>query len=178
MKISPLDIYNREFSKATFGYNTRQVHEFLEEVGAAYEKLLKEVNMLQDENEKLKEKLASQTEMEEKLKKIMLTIQDTAREITEQAHQEADIIIKKAEIKAEKMEMELKERLKEEYKALQSLKESRELIKIRFRTMLQSQLEILDRDDEEKAEVYPDVHIEEDIAAGSLELEDEIENYE
>ncbi|NLM97282.1 MAG: DivIVA domain-containing protein, partial [Halanaerobiaceae bacterium] len=119
MKISPLDIYNREFSKATFGYNTRQVHEFLEEVGAAYEILLKEVNMLQDENEKLKEKLASQTEMEEKLKKIMLTIQDTAREITEQAHQEADIIIKKAEIKAEKMEMELKERLKEEYKALQ-----------------------------------------------------------
>lgn len=167
MKISPLDIYNREFSKATFGYNVKQVDEFMEEIGASYEKMLKDVNILQDENEKLKEKLAGQIEMEEKLKKIMLTIQDTAKEITNQAHQEADTIIKKAEIKAEKMEMELKEKLNEEYKALQSLKESRELFKIRYRTMLKSHLEILERGEKEL-----EAHVEEDIAASKLERED------
>lgn len=166
MKISPLDIYNREFSKAIFGYNVKQVDEFMDEVGVSYERLLKEVNTLQDENEKLKEKLSGQVEMEEKLKKIMLTIQETAKEITNQAHKEADIIIKKAEIKAEKMDREIKEKLNDEYKTLQSLKESRELFKIRYKTMLQSHLEMLEKDEETV------IDTEEDIAIGRLEIED------
>ncbi len=147
MKISPLDIYNHEFGKKTFGYNVQQVDEFLDEIGVAYEKLLKEVNHLQDENEQLKEKLTSQEDMEDKLKNIILTVQETAKEMTNQAHKEADIIIKKAEIKASKIEEKARDKIKEEYTAFQAIKESRELFKIRYKTMLESHLEMLKDDD-------------------------------
>ena len=67
--------------------------------------------------------------MEDKLQRILLTVQETAREITAQAHKEADLIIKKAELKAERLEREVKDKLQKEYKSLQSLKETRELFK-------------------------------------------------
>ncbi len=148
MKISPLDIYNHEFSKTTFGYNVKQVDEFLDEIGVAYEKLLKEVNNLQDNNEQLKEKITGQEDMEKKLQNIILTVQETAKEMTKQAHKEAEIIIKRAEIKADKIENKAKDKIKEEYAAFQAIKESRDLFKIRYKTMLESHLEMLKKDDE------------------------------
>jgi len=166
LKISPIDIYNREFGKSTFGYNVKQVDEFIEEVGMAYERLLKELNLLQDENEKLREKVAAQEEMEDKLQRILLTVQETAREITEQAHKEADLIIKKAELKAERLEREAKIKLQEEYKSLQSLKETRELFKIRLKTMLEGYLELINNTEE------LDEDIEKDVAVKALDLED------
>lgn len=168
LKISPLDIYNHEFNKTTFGYSVKQVDDFMEEIGVSYERLFKEVNILQDENEKLKDKVSDQEKMEEKLQKLMLTVQETAREITEQAHREADLIIKKAEIKAERIESNLKKKLNEEYKSLKSLQESRELFKIRIKTMVEAYLELLNNDQE------PDINIEveRDIAANSLDLDE------
>ncbi|MFP4661139.1 MAG: DivIVA domain-containing protein [Halanaerobiales bacterium] len=166
MKISPLDIYNHEFNKTTFGYNIKQVDEFLDDVGVAYEKLLKEVNSLQDENEKLKEKIAAQEDVEKKLENIVLTVQETAKEMTRQANKEADIIIRKAEIKAEKIEKEAKEKLHKEYKAMEAIKESRDLFKIRFKTMLEGYLEMLKRDEKERESS------EKDIAAYRLDIED------
>lgn len=166
MKISPLDIYNHEFSKTTFGYNVKQVDEFIEEVGMAYERLLKELNLLQDENEKLKEKVAAQEEMEDKLQRILLTVQETAREITAQAHKEADLIIKKAELKAERLEREVKDKLQKEYKSLQSLKETRELFKIRLKTMLEGYLELLNNEEE------LDEEIKKDVAVNTLDIDD------
>jgi cell division initiation protein len=175
MKLSPLDIYNREFNKTTFGYNVKQVDEFLDEVGMAYERLLKEVNALQDENERMKEKLENYKETEERLEKILLTVQETAKEQINQARKEAELIIKRTEIKAEQMEKELREELKEKYQTLQELKESKELFKIRFRTLLESHLKMLDEWEEEKEEAETDyfsLGAEEDIAAGKLDLDD------
>lgn len=167
MKVSPLDIYNHEFNKKTIGgYNPEEVDTFLDEVGVAYEKLLKEVNNLHDENEKLKEQISSEEKMEEKLEKIVLTVQETANEITRQANKEADIIIKKAEIKAKKIENEAKEKIKKEYSNLEALRETRELFKIRFKTMLESHLDMLEKEQENEIEVS------EEVAAENWNFED------
>ncbi|MTI61655.1 MAG: DivIVA domain-containing protein [Firmicutes bacterium] len=166
MRFSPLDIYNKEFKKSTFGYNVKQVNEFLDEVGMAYEKLLKEVNLLQDENDKIKEKLAGIDEMEKRLEKIMLTVQDTSQEQIKQAKKEADIIIKRAEIKAEQIEKEARNKVQKEYQALQDLKEHKDLFKIRFKTLLESHLEMIEEDEV----TLPGS--EEDIAVSRLDLDE------
>lgn len=167
MKLSPLDIYNKEFKKATFGYNVNQVDEFLEEVGLAFERLLKEVNALQDENERMKERLATYEEMEEKFERMLAAVQKTAREQTEQARKEAEVIIQKAEIKAEQIMKETKRKLQEEYKVLQELKGNKDLFKIRFRTLLESHLKMLEEDEELDIKT-----VEEDIAAGKFDLDE------
>lgn len=168
MKLSPLDIYNHEFNKSTFGYNVKQVDEFLDDVGMAYEKILKDINKVQDENERLKEKLGEYENMEERMEKLMLTIQETAKEQTKQAQKQAEYIIKKAEIKAEKMKMQAKNQIKEEYEAYQDLREAKDLFKIRFKTMLESHLQML----EEKTDEDFEFPVEEDIAAGKLDLDE------
>lgn len=80
MRLSPLDIYNKEFKKTTFGYSQAQVDEFLDEVGRAYERVLKEVNHLKDENEKLRERLGNYENLEQDLKNMMAAIEETAKE--------------------------------------------------------------------------------------------------
>ncbi len=176
MKLSPLDIYNKEFNKTTFGYNVKQVDEFLDEVGMAYERLLKEVNNLQDEYERMDEKLNNYKETEERLEKVLLTVQETTREQINQAKKEADLIIRKAEIKAEQIKEDVQKELQEKYQALQELKEGRELFKIRFRTLLESHLKMLGEVEEEKNEDYsPDyfsLEAEKDIAAEKFDLDD------
>ena len=74
MKLNPLDIYNKEFKKSTFGYNTTQVDEFLDDIGVAYERLLKDLNKLQEENNALKEKIENYQDMEEKLQNTLDSI--------------------------------------------------------------------------------------------------------
>lgn len=166
MKLSPLDIYHKEFKKSAFGYNVEQVEAFLDEVGMAYEKLLKDINALQDEKDRLQEKLADYQEFEKKVEKLILTAQETAKEQARQARKEAEIIIQKAEIKAEKIERETRVKLQEEYHAFEKLRENRELFNIRFKTLLQTHLEMLDKNENEDKEIK---HLEEDVAASNFD---------
>jgi len=166
VKISPLDIYNKDFKKSTFGYNINQVDEFREEIGLAFERLLKEVNNLQDENEKMKERLSIYTDIEKQLEKMLTNIQEASKEQTDRARKEAEIIIQKAEMKAEQIIQETREKLKGELKSIQNLKDSKDLFRIKLRSLLQSHLQML-----EDEEVDLDI-AREDIAAGHFELDE------
>ena len=157
MKMSPLDIYNHDFGKQALGYKVREVDEFLDEVGMEYEKLMKEVNDIQDENERLQEKISTQEELEERLEHIMITVQETAKEINKQSRKEADLIIKKARMKANKIEEDIKEKLRVVYRLLNVVKENRELIKIRLKTLLNNHLELLENDED------LDINLEEEL---------------
>lgn len=160
MKLSPLDIYDKEFKKSTFGYNPNQVKDFLDEVGVAYEALLKEINKLKDENEKYKERLAEYEKLDERLDKMLVTVQETAQEQVRQAEQHAKMIIQKAEHNADKMKQEVKAKLEKEYKALQEIKENKKLFQIRFKTLLESHLDML----ESNLDIETDI-AERDVAA-------------
>ena len=45
---TPIDIQNKEFEKATFGYNKNQVEEFVADVARDYERIYKENIELKD----------------------------------------------------------------------------------------------------------------------------------
>ena len=146
--MNPLDIYNKEFKKSTFGYNTNQVDEFLDDVGIAYERLLKDLNNLQEENRSLKEKIENFEAMEDKLQNTLDTMQGTISERVEQADNEARMIIKEARMKAEKIKENAKDEVLSEKRKLEQLREQRNFFKIRFQTLLESHLEMLKEDDQ------------------------------
>ena len=148
MNLSPLDIYNKEFKKSALGYNKEEVDDFIEEVGMAYEKLLKEINSLQDRNKKLKEKLENYENIDKKLRDTLETVQDTVTEEKERAKKEAKVIINKAENEAEEIRSKAKKEVEEELKKLEDLREKKSLFKIRFKTLLENHLELLKDNDE------------------------------
>lgn len=149
MKLNPLDIYNKEFKKSTFGYNTTQVDEFLDDVGVAYERLLKDLNNLQEENRDLKEKIDNYADMEDKLQNTLDSMQGTISERIEQADNEARMIIKEARMKAEKIKENARDQVASEKRKLEQLREQRNFFKIRFQTLLESHLEMLNEESEE-----------------------------
>lgn len=149
MKLNPLDIYNKEFKKSTFGYNTNQVDEFLDDVGVAYERLLKDLNKLQDENQALKEKIDNYQDMEEKLQNTLDSMQDTISDRIEQADKEARMIVKEARMKAEKIKDDAQSQVAAEKRKVEQLREQKNFFKIRFQTLLESHLEMLNEDNEE-----------------------------
>lgn len=149
MKLNPLDIYNKEFKKSTFGYNTTQVDEFLDDVGVAYERLLKDLNNLQEENQALKEKIDNYEDMEDKLQNTLDSIQGTVSERVEQADNEARMIVKEARMKAEKIKENARDQIASEKRKLEQLREQRNFFKIRFQTLLESHLEMLNEEAEE-----------------------------
>ena len=103
MKLTPMDINNKEFKKVLRGYKSEEVDEFLDEVVENYEEVFKE-------NSRLKESLSRSTEQIEHYEKIENTIQNTlllaqnaAEQARENTQKEADIIIKSANDTAQKI---------------------------------------------------------------------------
>lgn len=146
MKFSPLDIYNKEFKKSAFGYNSNEVDEFLDEVGLAYERLLKDYSSLEDEKERLEEKLESYKSIQDKLEGTLESVQETVRDQTRHAQKEAQNIIREAELEAEKIKQKARDEVQSEINKLENLKEKRELFKIRFRSLLENYMEIIEEE--------------------------------
>lgn len=138
MKISPLDIYNKEFSKSVRGYNTAEVDDFIEDVGLAYEKALKRIDSLQEEKEKLEERVENYQNIEDELNETLVTIQQTVKQQTKTAKKEADAIIEKARMKAVEIKQDSLDEIKEEINKLEKLKDTRQLFEIRFKNLLNS----------------------------------------
>lgn len=81
MKLTPMDISNKEFKRGLRGYNPDEVDDFINEIIENYEELYKD-------NSRLKEKLSSATEQIQHYAKIESTIQNTlvlAQNAAEQA---------------------------------------------------------------------------------------------
>jgi len=152
LKLTPLDIYNKEFSKSTFGYNTTQVDEFMDDIGVAYERLLKDLNKLQDENNLLKEKLDEYNDMEERLQQTLNSMQNNISDRIENADKEASIIVREARMKAEQIKENAKEQVVEEKRKVEQLREQKNFFKIRFQTLLESHLEMLKDEDNKSYE--------------------------
>ncbi|MGM0602497.1 MAG: DivIVA domain-containing protein [Bacillota bacterium] len=152
MKITPLDIYNKDFKKSTFGYNTDQVDEFMDDIGVAYERLLKELNNIKDDKQSLQEKLSSYKDIEERLENTLQAMQDTVDKRIEQANNEARMIVKEAELKAQQIKDDAEKAAAQERRSYEQLREKKNFFKIRFQTLLESHLEMLKEDQSEDYE--------------------------
>ena len=65
MKLTPMDIKNKEFKKAIRGYATDEVDEFMEEIVENYEEIFKENSRLKDTVSRISEKAKAEDLFEE-----------------------------------------------------------------------------------------------------------------
>lgn len=144
MKLTPMDINNKEFKKGIRGYNSDEVDEFLDEIVDNYEELYKE-------NANLKEKLTNANEKVEHYSKIETTIQNTlllaqnaAEQAKSSAQKEAELILKNANETAQKVLDKAHNdviQINDEYERVKQ-----EFIKFRakYRNFMNTQLETFD----------------------------------
>ena len=85
MKISPLDVRQKQFHLQWRGFNINEVDAFLEEVMAEMEGLVRETHTLREKMEKRDRELAVLREEETTLKQTLLTTQQLIDELKSQA---------------------------------------------------------------------------------------------
>ena len=98
--LTPLDIQKQEFGVKMRGYNADEVDDFLDLVGADYEKLYRENKELKDKMIVLNKSIEEYKNLENSLRNALLYAQNTAEDVKKNANEKAQNIILEAENKA------------------------------------------------------------------------------
>jgi cell division initiation protein len=101
IRISPLDLRQPRFKRTMRGYDRTEVVAFLTEAADDYEQALREIDRLRTDLTRMEALLAEHREREANLRNTLLTAQKLSDDIKEAANQEAKIIVKEAEGRAD-----------------------------------------------------------------------------
>ena len=144
MKLTPMDINNKEFKKGLRGYNSDEVDEFLDEVVDNYEELYKENANLKEKLANLNEKVEHYSKIESTIQNTLLLAQNAAEQAKNSAKKEAEFMIKNANETAQKIMDKAHNdviQVNDEYERVKQ-----EFIKFRakYRNFMNAQLETFD----------------------------------
>jgi cell division initiation protein len=103
MRINPIDIRQQQFSKRFRGVDGDEVEAFLEDVAEDYESVIKENALLKEQLATLEERARSLTDREKTLQDTLVTTHRIAEEMKAATKREAQLILREAELGAEKM---------------------------------------------------------------------------
>jgi len=142
-----MEIHNKEFKSKFRGYDRDEVDRFLDVIVEDFEKLYKENIDLKDKMRASEGKVETYKTLEDTLRETLVTAQKTAEEVVMSAQQKADQKLKEAELTSSKIVNEGYEKLAEVKREYETVKSKVEVLKIKFRKLLEAEIEILDRAD-------------------------------
>lgn len=96
MRLTSMDINNKEFRKVLRGYDQDEVDEFLDKIGDNYEEIYKENSALKEKVSILNEKIDHYLKIEETIQNTLILAQNAAEQAKQSAKKEADLIIRNA----------------------------------------------------------------------------------
>jgi cell division initiation protein len=96
MRLTAMDINNKEFKRAIRGYNVEEVDDFLDKIGEDYEELYKENSTLKEKLTTLNERIDHYTKIESTIQNTLLLAQNAAEQAKKSAQKEAELLVKGA----------------------------------------------------------------------------------
>ena len=154
MRITPMDIEQQEFSRSFRGYNEEEVDDFLDKIVKDYEELINENNKLNEEIERMKERLKEYSEIEETLRSALLNAQKSAEEMKKNVENEAKMIIEKAKMEAEMIKQQASQKGDEIKNEIDNLRRYKFIFKERLKSMLNLYLNMIETEEFEEQGGY------------------------
>ena len=170
MKLTPMDINNKEFKRVIRGYNPDEVDEFLDDIVENYEELYKENSKLKDSVTRLKDKVEHYEKLETTIQNTLLLAQNAAEQARETSQREADLIIGNANESAQKILDKAHSdvvAINDEYERVKE-----EFIKFRakFRGFMNTQLQTFDELEKDLTKNYSVSEVVQELELGSREI--------
>ncbi|MBT9134799.1 MAG: Septum site-determining protein DivIVA [Firmicutes bacterium] len=150
MALTPQDINKKEFKRTMRGYHTEEVDDFLDQVTRDYEGSLRELSTSREQVAKLEDKLTHYYKLEQTLHGALVVAQETAEEVKNSARREAQLLVKEAEMRAEKIVEEAIAKSRKMAGEYQEVQKQAEIFRGRLRALLQAQLEMISASDWDK----------------------------
>ena len=157
MRITPLDIQQKQFPMKFRGFDVEEVYAFLEVIREEMEDLLRENASLKESLQRIESQIKEYRDMETTLRETLLTAQQMVEDYKTNARKEAELITKEAELKADTILKEAQEKVIKIHEDIVDLKGIRRHFKEELKRMVESHLKMLefDREREEEEEVTP-----------------------
>lgn len=150
LPLTPLDIHNKEFTRSFRGYDEDEVNEFLDQIIKDYEAVLREKKELFEQVNTQDEKLAHFHNIEETLNKSIMVAQEAADDLRSNAQKEAQLIVKESEKNANRIVNEALSKSRKVMMEMEELKKQASVYKMRFKMLIEAQMEMLQTDDWEQ----------------------------
>lgn len=155
--IRPIDIQEKEFSRAVRGYKEEEVNAFLDEVTIDLERLLNELRETKEENGRLMEELERHRGSEGTVVETLEAAKSLMADISTSAEKRADILLKNAELDAELMKKEARENAETISRESEALRTRFVSFRSKFKHLLESELQ---RFDSLTEEIFPEMSVE------------------
>jgi len=144
MKITPMEIHQKRFTKKMMGYDPKEVENFLNEIATNYEQMIAERNSLREAIREKELRLAEHKEREQALQNTIQTAAVMAEKMREDAVREAKLILNDANQKAETIVMDAKESLRKMYAEIADLKRIRMQFESSFKALMNAHLSLIE----------------------------------
>lgn len=152
MRITPLDIQQKQFPMKFRGFDVEEVYAFLEVIREEMEDLLRENASLKEDLIRLENQLKEYKDMETTLRETLMTAQQMVEEYKTNARKEAELLIKEAELKADSLLKEAQEKVIKIHEDIVDLKGIRRHFKEELKRLIEGHLKMLEFDKEREEE--------------------------
>ena len=142
--ITPADIENKEFSRVKKGYSEEEVDEFLDLIIVDMEKLIRENHQLKNELSKAHTQVDKHMSTETSIYETLESARSLMNDIAASAERRAEILLKNAELEASLITREARESIAKYTEEGNKLKNRVDMLKERYRRMLEAEMERLD----------------------------------
>jgi len=152
MRITPLDIQQKQFPVKFRGFDEEEVDSFLELIREEMEELLRDNTSMREESKRLEKQLKEYKNIESTLKDTLIATQQMVEDYKNTAKKDAELIIKEAELKAEETIKNAQEKVIKIHEDITDLKGIRRHFKEEIRRLIESHIRMLDFDKEREEE--------------------------
>jgi len=152
MRITPLDIQQKQFPMKFRGFDVEEVYAFLEIIREEMEDLLRENANLKETIQRLESQIKEFRDMETTLRETLLTAQQMVEDYKTNARKEAELLVKEAELKADAMLKDTQEKVIKIHEDIVDLKGIRRHFKEELKRMVESHLKMIEFDKEREEE--------------------------
>jgi len=144
MKLSPLLIKKQEFTKSLRGFDPEEVQAFLDKIANDVDSIIQENEILKKEVESLNQNVSEFRSIEKNLQDTLLKAQDSSSKALESSKKQTNLIMKEAEIKASQILENAKQEANDIRNAVVNLREERDLIVAKLKSIVNSQAHLLE----------------------------------
>ena len=152
MRITPLDIQQKQFPMKFRGFDVEEVYAFLEVIREEMEDLLRENASLKENVQRLENQSKEHRDMETALRETLLTAQQMVEDYKTNARKEAELVLKESEMTADKILKEAQEKVIKIHEDIVDLKGIRRHFKEELKRLVESHMRMLEFDKEREEE--------------------------
>ena len=157
MRITPLDIQQKQFSTRLRGFDMEEVDSFLELIREEMEELLRENANLREEARRFEKQLKDYKNIEHTLRDTLINTQQMSEEYKSTAKKDAELRIKEAELKAEEIIKEAQDKVVKIHEDITDLKGVRRHFKEEVKRLIESHLSMIEFDKEREEEIPDEI---------------------